>query len=70
MLELEYGATYKINQSEYPAGTICQCSHTISAHGSRGMVCGALTCECLAFTPRKAEMIRVSRSGEEFKRSA
>ncbi len=34
-------ATYKINKSELPASALCECGHTLAAHGSSGMMCSA-----------------------------
>lgn len=39
---------YKINNSNYPPGTMCanpECGHSISAHGSNGMMCCACRCK-------------------------
>lgn len=37
--------TYKINQSEFPAGSVCECGHTVVAHGSNGKICAACSCK-------------------------
>lgn len=42
-------ATYRINLSTLPPGAKCRCTHTISAHGSNGLIC--CVCGCLQFEP-------------------
>lgn len=43
-------ATYKINQSAIPGSAKCanpRCGHSMTAHGSNGMICAG--CPCLQF---------------------
>ncbi len=42
---------WRINDSPYPASALCRCGHTYAAHGSKGFVCGLLTCDCKVFVP-------------------
>ncbi len=43
--------SYKIDNRPASTGTVCECGHTVSAHGSNGMMCAA--CSCKQFKEKK-----------------